>query len=400
MSQNLDDAGLVTQHPAWSSTTPGSWRGRGLRAALRLLALALLAGLAGPAGAAEDLDKEMAVVAKGIKQLLAGRGQDAIAVGEFTGPAHANSSGGAGIKLALMEQLQKMGVRVSRKAELEVKGDYLDVVDQQSSLIALRLKARVIDRVGTEVTHFDRGLFNVTTIASLIGLTAVLPPKEKEEARNETLAKALDNPQVHLARTRIAAEGDSPYAIEILVKSGGDYLPRAASKDADGFAFLKIRRDELYAVKLINDSPNDAAVTLTIDGLNVFAFSENRNYTHYIVPAKQALRVPGWHRSNAVSDAFQVTEYAKSAVAEALPNSTSVGTITASFAAAWAADQSPPADEPSSSLAGRSGDATGKGPPVQFSLKEVNRHVGRLRASVSVRYTKDADPKDLPGGRP
>lgn len=363
----------------------------------------MAASLAWPvvsARAAEDLDKEMAVVAKGIKQLLDGRGQDAIAVGEFTGPARANSSGGAGIKLALIEQLEKTGVRVSRRAELEVKGDYLDVVDKQTALIALRLKARVIDRSGTEVTHFDRGLFNVTTIASLIGLTTTLPASATDQARNEKVADAIDEPKVHLANTRIAAGADSPYAIEILVKAGDDYRPRAASRDAEGLAFLKIHRDEIYAVKLINDSPHDAAATLTIDGLSVFAFSENKSYTHYIVPAGQALTVPGWHRSNQVSDSFKVTEYAKSAVAEALPTSTSVGTITASFAAAWVPERQPPDDEPRSPEGGRSADATGKGPPVGFELKEVLRNVGRFRASVSARYTRNEEPKDLPPSKP
>jgi hypothetical protein len=372
-----------------------------LRVGTILVAVAAsFAWFGGPARAAEDLDKEMAVVAGGIKQLLDGRGQDAIAVGEFTGPAHANSSGGAGIKLALIEQFQKLGVRVSRRADLEVKGDYLDVVDKQTALVALRLKARVIDRSGTEITHFDRGLFNVTTIASLIGLTTTLPADSTDQVRNEKVAEAIDEPKVHLANTRIAAGPGSPYAIEILVRSDKDLRPRAASKDTDGFAFLKIRRDEIYAVKLINDSPHDAAVTLTIDGLSVFAFSENKSYTHYIVPGKQALTVPGWHRSNKVSDSFKVTEYAKSAVAEALPSSTSVGTITASFAAAWPPARQPPEDEPQSKNEGRSADATGKGPPVAFTLNEVYRNVGRLRASVSVRYTKEADPKDLPDSKP
>ena len=90
------------------------------------------------------------------------------------------------------------------------------------------------------------------------------------------------------------------------------------ARAADGFAVVKIRRDEIYAIKLINDTPHDAAVTLTIDGLSVFAFSENAKYTHWVVPHKQTLTVPGWHRTNKVSDSFVVTEYAKSAVAEAL----------------------------------------------------------------------------------
>ncbi len=360
------------------------------------LALLLVAILSGSARAAEDLDKEMGVVAGGIKQLLDGRMQDAIAVGEFTGPARTNSSGGPGIKLALIKQLEKSGVRVSRRAELEVKGDYLDVVDKETTKIALRLRARVIDRAGNEITHFDRGLFNLTTIASLIGLTAVLPPNAKEEVVEAKLADAIENPQGALAGTRISAGPGSPYAIEVLVKSGGDYRPRAASKDSDEFMVLKIQRDEIYAVKLINDSPYDAAVTLTIDGLSCFAFSETPSYTHWIVPSKRTLVVPGWHRTNRVSNSFKVTEYAKSAVAQTLPSSTSVGTITAGFAAAWEPGKSPPPDETGHKPGERSGDATGKGPPVETNFTEVLRDIGRLRESVSVRYTKDDAANDRP----
>ena len=37
---------------------------------------------------------------------------------------------------------------------------------------------------------------------------------------------------------------------------------------------------------------------LKIDGLNVFAFSETKNYSHGMVPSKQTLTVPGWHVNN------------------------------------------------------------------------------------------------------
>ena len=83
-----------------------------------------------------------------------------------------------------------------------------------------------------------------------------------------------------------------------------------------------------------------------------------------------------------------MTEYAKSAAAEKLPSSTSVGTITAGFAAAWPQGAPPPEDEASAKKGGRSGDATGRGPAVETQFTEVLREIGRLRAAVSVRYTK------------
>ncbi|SIO39846.1 hypothetical protein SAMN05444166_4371 [Singulisphaera sp. GP187] len=354
-----------------------------------------------PAHAASDLNLELAEMAKKIKLLLDQKGVDAIAVGDFTAPAKLAASAGPAIAKCLADELKTLGVTVKRRAELEVNGRYQDVDDKDTKLLAVQIKAHVVDHTGDEIMTLEpRAIFNITTIASLTGVTVAMPADGTDKERNEALADALDKPEVHLASTRISAAADSPYAVEIQVKSAEGYRPRAASKDDDGLAFLKILRSEIYAIKLINDSPYDAAVTVTIDGLNIFAFSDHKNYTHYIVPSKQALVVPGWHRTNQVSDSFQVTEYAKSAVAEALPSSTTVGTITASFAAAWAKDSVPPDDEAPGKKGGRNGNATGKGPPVDFKLVEVVRDIGRLRASVSVRYNKDEDPKDLPGGKP
>ena len=54
--------------------------------------------------------------------------------------------------------------------------------------------------------------------------------------------------------------------------------------DKDGLAFFKINRGEVYAVKVANRADHDVAVNLAIDGLGMFAFSENRNYEVVIVP--------------------------------------------------------------------------------------------------------------------
>jgi hypothetical protein len=47
-------------------------------------------------------------------------------------------------------------------------------------------------------------------------------------------------------------------------------------------------------------------------------------------------------------------------------------------------------------MQGRAVTATGRGPVTRADFVEVERHTGKLRASVSVRYTKEDDPKDLP----
>jgi len=353
-----------------------------------------------PARGDDDLAREMSEVARQVKFLLDQKGQDAIAVGDFHGPARLASSSGPAIGKAIAEALQGMGVAVRRKAELEINGEYRDVEDRSSRRLAVQIKARVVDRSGAEVVALEpRGIFSVALFATLTGLTVELSPDATEERRKKELEDASDRPRAHLAGARVSASPGSPYAVEVLVRRGGDYAPRAAIKDGDGFAFVKIRRDEVYAVRLINDSPHEAVVTLSIDGLSVFAFSERRDYTHWLVASHGTLTVPGWHRTNQVSDSFVVTEYAKSAVAEALPSSSGVGTITATFAAAWPRGGDPPADEASAPKGTRSGDATGKGPPVSTEFVDVVREIGRVRSAVSVRYTKEDETKDLPPGR-
>ena len=89
-----------------------------------------------------------------------------------------------------------------------------------------------------------------------------------------------------------------------------------------------------------------------------------------------------------------MTEYPKSAAAtRSLAPSRELGVITACFAAAWPANSNSPPDE---GMEGRSVRATGRGPITRTNLAEVERKTGRLRAAISVRYTKEDDPEEAP----
>jgi hypothetical protein len=364
--------------------------------------------------AANDLDKEMAELAKQIAGVVKDHG-NMIQVGDFVPKGNAarqGSTGGIGIAKALVDQLAKRGVSVSRTAELLVSGDYRDVTDRDSKMTALQIKARIEDRRGEPVVELDaRGLFSISTIASLVGITTVTPPSASREKTETRLDAALDNiqsPRISGTRITAAQEGATlPYAIEILVGPDPgsskpdlkDYRPRAATLDKDGLAFLKINRGEVYAVKVYNDSRSEIAVTLSIDGLSMYSFSDNKNYEVFFVDPGKSGTVVGWHRTNEISDSFQVAEYGKSAVAKLLPNSPAVGTITVSFKAAWAPNGEPPADEPDPKRNTRSADATARGNPIDAKYVEESRTVGQFRGAVSVRYNKGDDPSDLPGSR-
>jgi hypothetical protein len=370
------------------------------RTCAAVLLVACMFGISTPrAWAGSNLNTELAEVAKKLKELLDGRGEDSLAVGQFTGPSHIPTSSGPAISKTLADELQKIGIRVTQRANLEVKGDYLDVEDKQTKQLAALLKGRVLDRSGAVVTEFERGIFGDATLASMFGVTADLPANANGKERDQRLRDGIDSPRVKIQNTRVSSGPGSPFGIEILVKSSSGYVPRAPAEgtgDDKGLAFVPIHRDEIYAVRLINEAPFEAAVTLTIDGINVFAFSDVKNpstgaprYAQWVVPPRARAEIQGWHRTNELSESFLVTEYAKSAAGE-LRSTANIGTITAAFAAAWPKGAKPPADEPPQppSEFSRSADATGRGPRVTTSYQEVERNFGVVRSSVSVRYSK------------
>src|SRR5262249_28138789 len=152
-------------------------------------------------------------------------------------------------------------------------GRYKDATDKKTGLLTAHLKMKVVDRNDEVVVEFDRAVFGDSTLPALFGLTVTLPPDGDDKARAKKMEEAIDQPRAKVAGTRIGAEG-SPYAIEILVRKDGDRghaLARAVDLKS-GLAFVPIQRGEVYQVRLINDSDHDAAVTLTIDGLNMFTF--------------------------------------------------------------------------------------------------------------------------------
>jgi hypothetical protein len=363
-----------------------------------VLTLILVGAWSAPAGASEALRKELAGVARSLADLLKGRGEESIAIGQFNGPPSLPTSSGPGIAQILAEELKKQGIAVKPRAKLGLTGEFraTEVPSESSQavkLLAVRLKGTVEDNFGAVLTQFsfDRTIPGEETFVQVMGTPVTLDPKDPPEVRDKTLREGQVEPKAQVRGTRIAAGPDSPYAIEILV--GG--TPRPA-RDEEGLPFVTIARGETYAVRLINDSSSEAAVRLSIDGLNLYTFSTLRKkdgphkgeplYDLVIVRPGESVVIPGWHVTNEKSDEFLVTEYAKSA-AGSLNSTANVGTITATFAVAWPADLPPPSDEAPRKKG--SPDATGFGARRDVKYVEIGpRSVGAIRASISVRYSK------------
>jgi hypothetical protein len=352
--------------------------------------LVLLALLSGPgfARAAGEMDEELSKIAQQVSAFLRHYGNSTVAVGQFTCPPQLSASAGPGISKMLAEDLIESGIVVKRLADLGIKGEYRLAIQNGPDGPEAQIKGVVENLSGKQLYSFSRNVKGTAALVSLFGLTVDLPASETDEARNQRIVASLKQPQTHLKSARISAGTKSPYAIEVLVQSGDQYQPRTPT-NSDGLAFVKIDRDEIYAVRLINDSDEDAAVTLTIDGLTMFAFSEHREYSYVIIPRRRHGLIKGWHITNERTDSFQVTAYSKSAVAELLPNSSEVGTITAAFAAAWPPSAPPPTDERGSRSTLRGANATGRGPSVETKYQVLERFTGVIRATVSVRYTRE-----------
>jgi hypothetical protein len=328
-------------------------------------------------------------MSKQVAKLLKNRSEDTIAVGAFTGPAHCPSSAGPGIKAALIEELEKLNIHVKPQAKLEIKGDYREVVDKGSELMVLRVKAEVLDRDGESLAKLDQKIEDREVLAQVLGITrpdpgqGVAPKQESAE-----LVRCLTKPSAEVDQSRVKANADGKYAIEIEVKKDDSFVPATVTVE-DGFAYVTLKKSDVFAINLINDSDHDAAVELTLDGLAMFAFSASHGYRYVIVPKHGSLLVKGWHRTNDVSDSFVITDYSKSAVAELLANPDNIGTITAMFSAAWDAKGKPPVDE-GVKFRDPFNPAVGRGEPVTTPFKEIALQRGRVRDIISVRYKKPA----------
>jgi hypothetical protein len=385
--RNIRSMGGGTVLPERSS---GIWRSGAL-----LLVFIPILSLASPGLARADLRKDLGRLARDIKSILRKRGENAVAVGQFTGPPNFPSSGGPGIARTLAEDLRKIGVKVKVRAPVSVEGKYEAGKAEETGKVLVQLTVRLLDRQGKQLLPEKRRtivIFADEEIASVLGLTVHLDPLQTRMNRDRALERGLEEPGFNVMGKQVAAANQAPYAVEILVASSpkGPFTPRTPT-NKDGLAYVPIQKKEYYRIRVINRSAYEAAVNVTIDGINMFAFSKvkdkkGRHYTRFMLAPDTTTVIKGWHITNKQSRAFEVTRYAKSAAAE-LRSEAGVGTITAAFAAAWPRNGKPPPDEKLAQHKG-AGAATGRGPRIGARFKEVERKAGRIRDAISVRYTK------------
>lgn len=248
---------------------------------------------------ADNLRTELAAMAKDVAAFLKEEKPSSVSVGDFTTLPRLAATGGKGIVLAFEKELQAAGFKVEPLANDGLQGKFEPVDDADSGLAVLSLYVEIVNSKG-KVLHSlqKRGVFGEQPLADAFGANVSLNPQLDAKERSHRLADSLEKEhrQTSTRGTRIAADAKSPYAIELLVhrRSGerdanrftdADYDPRLPELK-QGLAFVQVPRDNIYAVRLINDSPHAAAVALSVDGLSVFAFSAHKGYSQFVVPAR------------------------------------------------------------------------------------------------------------------
>jgi hypothetical protein len=358
-----------------------------------LATLALVLALAAPTWGDElsaKLRKELAQV----KGLFDERNELSVAVGDFTVDPELESSGGAGIANAIIDAFKEMGLRVDRKARLQVEGKVKRATDAASGLNGLLISMVYTDKsTDTEVLTSRVRIFDPALLVRLGGGTGDLSGSSLRE-QNRKADTALTDPSPKVDGSRVSAAG-AGFAVEILVKKGGEYQPRGASV-RDGLARVTLTRGEIYGIRLINGTDRAAAVELAVDGLNIFALADSPadRDSRVIVDAGKSALLIGWYRNSQPkgSNEFLVGLRSEAAALKQLPaGQARVGMVTATFSVAWPANQPPP---PGEQEVPRFGDGpeigTKVGDPTDQRIEPVDFKFGKPKAAITVRYDQGA----------
>jgi hypothetical protein len=384
----------------------------------------------GPAASAGNRTDEVARLLAGeIVKFLNNHSQESVSVGHFESPP------GSGKNLQIQQRLREhlsdaKGITVVSEADpiqlnyWTVRGSY--AFHTQSGQTLTEVTVRIFNDQNVEQHSFSPFPFKIEDTADIAVIAAAsfdatdsVERSDKAKVVAEKLTAAIEKPQIEVKDGRISATPESPYGVEFLIsehpgkvgsqpikshyKPAPDRVTKKTFHMKDGtrgLAVADLGARELYAIRFYNDSDADVAVRIFIDGLSSFEFSEISAYRKndvWIIPRRSSGVVYGWHRTNEVSDSFEVAHFPDTAVGQRNRGGEKVGTVHAMFFQAWSADEPTPAGE--YVLGGVTADVLGtkQGEEIQTSYVEQRRHIGKTPiASVCVRYAKPID--DLPPG--
>ncbi len=313
-----------------------------------------------------------------------------IVVGDFTAPPRLKASGGVEISRAIAEQLKNTGIDVSDDAKQQLMGNFKLKEKKQHpqdsfESLALEIEAIILDGEDEELAELPISVFGSVAL-QIAGQTVDVPADLPEGLKQETLIRQIKQPPTKVEQAKTKPSDTSPFGMEILVNSNNQLSSRSPKLDNQSRAFVDLHRGEEYVVRLYNDASFEAAVCLTVDGVDVFVDAADApKDSRFIIYPGTHIDVPGWYFTKTNSKAFEIGGYEES-VAHRVGNSTGIGTITASFQACWDPSGPRPADEPGGNAKG--GNATKQGRDINKNYVQLTREFGDVRAVISVRYDR------------
>jgi hypothetical protein len=370
----------------------------------------------------EGLREVVGQLAESVRKVAGKLDQPAVRIGFFSPFGLDDSHAGGAFMAELATTLKDF---VNPAAALELRGEYGFIENPESTgLKVIVVRAKLI-RISTgreekEFPEFEGYIRSVTDLARIAGGNVAFKPDDKyegappSEGRNKDLQKTLPPapgkaPEVkaHIhgpGDTLVSATSDSPYSVEIrtlaLAEFGKGTAVARKVELVNGLPFVPIEKGELYEVRVVNSSNHEIAVSLALDGIDQFSFTDDRtngkpNYSHWIVaPCKgdkpAELLIRGWHKTakplteddkrqgkgNVLK--FLVTKHGEGAASKFPTQSQGkVGTITVGIALSF---------PPGSGNKGAS--ETGFGPPEEVKHEVVKRDISAPHEFVTVRYSR------------
>lgn len=384
-------------------------------------------------GALKNFETGMADLARALNERLEGlngKNNKLVGISPFLGPPGSNFPRMFDcLKRHLESNECNCKVVKTGLASWNITGEYaIGQRDATSGQLPIVIKAVIRDRNNNSQTDIHKEIFTdgTTGLSSLLGLSNELPvalnsfrqaPDELDAAELERLRQAVEDASIRDPRGRLMVAGQSlvktsaasPYGVEVLLvalaKDGKPLLdaagnpqyeaPLPARQDPGGFMFVDIPPGRLYAIRLINESDQDAGVTLSVDGINIFAFSNHKAWRELgkvVLPAGTSKApgaglIRGWHHTKEQSNFFEITKIGDSAAAELGRLDGGIGTITATFCTAFPNQLLVPLLQRELAGIDRGEVATGRGPVVTQQYNEVQRVFGLPQATISLRYT-------------
>jgi hypothetical protein len=371
-------------------------------------------------GTATDLDNELAKFANRTIAFLTDQEQDKVTVGSITGTGKGSIPGGPGIAVRLTKALEQVKPNITSDTAVwtiegrmlfgdpkRVKTNPLEANNASTKDLSLTIFFTLINQ-STQAKIEDQVVITKLTQTPFFVATTfeTSPQADIKESRKDFVDSLTKAPFIDPQQpSHIRARATSPYALELRTKSIGaetemaipvkatiETRPGIIAMQIQPFAIAPIAKNQEYEIAVYNDSAEEIAVAITVDGIDVFSFSQDVNletkkslYTHFVIAPKSNFVLPGWHQtvdSNRDDNflAFLVTEYGKGARSSLFPQQAADGTVGA---VTVAISKTVP---PGGAKSARAETAFGR--PVKKDQKPVVRIIEPPHAFISVRYDR------------